>query len=1059
MKKRNISKFLISLLVIFFILQISLNNVYTVFAIETDSQELIEKREENQYVYISDLDYILTNNWSYTEHGQIIKDKNIAGNKIGLLLEGSGVEFDKGITAHATSQLTFDISKYSSLYTRFVANIGIDKSQNGKGNVWFEISASNDGNNWQELYKSEPITSGQNAYQIDLNVSGYKYLRLYADKNGGNGNDHAVYADARLVKTDYDLSADLYQGFQKLSYYDEILAKNDLEYNYENNMDLVLKREFVNRIGYWAIQNGAKNSKIKDALDWLISDKDALKLTIESGEVKDPNNYLKNLGMLYENYKDIMGNENDSYIYKKMLIALSVAYGSDIIASPLKFNSSSNSYDIVERYEVVKKLYDDELFARKEEFKTYNMELIRFIMNDSIANNEAIWLNGYSRDKFQDDISKRLNPYSYMAYISPNYNRDEFFDINNKEKYDTKYELSKYNVPFGDGRIQRIWMAMEAGGICWNISRLGQNLYKVYGIPVVGVYQPGHEAYIYYSEDSNGNGIWNIGNNVSGWGHSYTSWYGGNIYRLLLGWGNKSYCKSQKNNAGYILLAQGALNDSENYYKSFYYNLIANSYDNEEKEKIYNKALEIQNINLNTYENLIDLYEETNKSSAEWKELALKVTNAYTYYPVAMVDLIDLIMPHLNKDDTVTVDMVKTKALNIATKATTGNSLQPNACKEIAQSMLGDSAVELADFSFDGGENAGTIVINSKYEDYEFQIQYSIDGGKTWQTSLEHKIKLSEDEINKINPTDDIIVRISGSNEIYTIDILEGEIITTNNLTKNDDENTLVGKINNLQYSIDDGVTWNDYDSNITFPGEQIVKVRYKANGKHILGNVDQFTFTTDTPENNKYIPVKYISFVSAGTEQSGQPAIDMIDGNPFTTWHTKFGEVAQDKSYVVSFDKERYLTQITYDPAGVNGRIRDVQVYISTDGKNWTLAGEAKNWANDTSRKTLILNEVSYAKYVKILATYTYGNSEGPNKYVSGKAFNYYEDITKISILKGDINGDGILDILDLSILNKHLIEISELQDEFAKIAADINNDKMIDILDLSLLNKEILK
>ena len=63
---------------------------------------------------------------------------------------------------------------------------------------------------------------------------------------------------------------------------------------------------------------------------------------------------------------------------------------------------------------------------------------------------------------------------------------------------------------------------MEAGGICWNISRLGSNLHRVHGIPSVGVYQPAHESYLTYSVNADGKGVWDIGNNIFGWGQSST---------------------------------------------------------------------------------------------------------------------------------------------------------------------------------------------------------------------------------------------------------------------------------------------------------------------------------------------------------------------------------------------------------------------------------------------------------------------------------------------------------------------------------------------------------
>ena len=121
-----------------------------------------------------------------------------------------------------------------------------------------------------------------------------------------------------------------------------------------------------------------------------------------------------------------------------------------------------------------------------------------------------------------------------------------------------------------------------------------------------------------------------------------------------------------------------------------------------------------------------------------------------------------------------------------------------------------------------------------------------------------------------------------------------------------------------------------------------------------------------------------------------------MIDASPFTTWHTTWGQVAIDKTYVVSFNEVKYLSQITYDPADVNGRIKSAKVYVSLDGQEWTLAGEKTNMANNTARKELVLDESLPAKFVKIEATETYGNHEGPNKYVSGRRFNYYEDTTK---------------------------------------------------------------
>ena len=54
--------------------------------------------------------------------------------------------------------------------------------------------------------------------------------------------------------------------------------------------------------------------------------------------------------------------------------------------------------------------------------------------------------------------------------------------------------------------------------------------------------------------------------------------------------------------------------------------------------------------------------------------------------------------------------------------------------------------------------------------------------------------------------------------------------------------------------------------------------------------------------------------------------------------------------------------------------------------------------------------------------------------------------------IVKGDVNGDGVFDIIDLSQVVYHIVEKSRLQGEYEK-AADIDGNGRVDIIDLSNL------
>ncbi len=54
--------------------------------------------------------------------------------------------------------------------------------------------------------------------------------------------------------------------------------------------------------------------------------------------------------------------------------------------------------------------------------------------------------------------------------------------------------------------------------------------------------------------------------------------------------------------------------------------------------------------------------------------------------------------------------------------------------------------------------------------------------------------------------------------------------------------------------------------------------------------------------------------------------------------------------------------------------------------------------------------------------------------------------------IIKGDINGDGKIDVIDQVLARAHILGIISLSgNEF--VAGDINNDDLIDIMDMALL------
>ena len=972
--------------------------------------------EQEDFVYLSDLDYIEDNNWSYTGYGSLKKDKNIEDGVISLIVNGTKKIFVKGMGIHATGQVTYDISNLSNKYSKFLTKAGVDSSKEANGSVTFEVLVSNDGNSWLSLYKTGILKGNSEADSIDVSIAGYKYLRIYVDKSiNGNSYDHAVLGDCKLVKGDYVENQQGYSKIHNLEYYDNILSNNSVQDNINNNYRLILEREFVNKIGYDEIQALANTyPKYKSTLDWILSDDDILEQIIEVGEVNNAS-FIQVLSDLYIKNKDIL-NTSNGVVYQKMMIALAATYSTDKVASALQFGHQTASYDYLERFNIYKNMYDNNtLGIYKEAFSNYPMELMRIVVSDGARNDEVLWLNYYTKKQNYDP-----SVYKYVNHTGTGvgYDDEKYHTLSYKKEYDDKYSLSLYNVPFADS-IQRYWMVIDKGGICWNQSRVFQSLFDSVASPTIGSYQPAHEVSFYFIPNADGTGKWNMANNIFGWGKTATSWYGGNTYRTIFNWGNKSFTNkvissnTYGNNGGYIYLAQENLNNYTEYKKSLYLNLLANSYsDNNKKIEIYNLALKKMNINLDSYDYIINTYKNmSNITSDDWYNLALNIISNYTYYPMAMDDLLKVIDPYLTGPQRVNIDKKEYSALKLASTATEAEVLHNEAANEIANVLLNNIDSKIVTFSFDG-VNANKIVFNDIYKDYDMAWHYSLDGGVTKSASITSKeYLLTNEEVSRINDTNDILIYIDGldvNKPSYTIDIIKGVMPTIDGndaLYANDLENSVVGVTNLMQWRYDQTVSWKLYSEELpVLTGNKTVQVRMSATGNALASDYNTYTFTEDNqPINRKYISTSHLSIDSYSTQADAQKryATNAIDGNYNTNWHTAWDGSDTERYIVIKIDNPIYLSAVEYVPGGGgNGKIIDGVIEGSIDGVNWVTLGEKSNLnytgnCNDYSYglnniKSFETDSSILVKYVKIKATKaTNGN------WFNARMFNLYQDTT----------------------------------------------------------------
>jgi hypothetical protein len=1023
----------VSICVISFVLLIMLITSYINLNTEPAISDTIIKNKE--LVYLSDIPY--NKEQSTVGWGSITIDKNVNGDGlISLIVNGQKKQFIKGIGAHATSNVIFDLSEYD--YDYFSTYYGVDAGRGTLSDgVKFAIYTSVDGITW-DLHTpvSPPIKKGNTEAEfIEIDIKGKKYLKLHCAQYGSAGSDHCVYGGIKMYKESYKENGGTKVDFIKtIEEYDNELKNLTLENQLQNKELTLLQRELVKRVGYDMLQELASlGSEYEDTIRWLMTDINNLKLYIMGGyPAGNYINSLKELTRLHTNYKNDFnietitkyGNKKGD-IYKKMAISLSLTHSAKV-ALWMQPSEPSNQSDSVERYALFKKLYDENKFKVNDSiditewFESYKIEEMRFVMNNIIDDESILWLNDYTQKQIEAHPNQAwtyLTPHPYMAYVWPNYGNEVFHDPNRKTYWDNLFGgvFSKYGVTYtsGTNKVYKVWMNFRnefgTGAVCGGISKTGSNIRTVHGIPAAVIGQPGHAAIIYYTRNSSGQGYWGIDNDVSGWTKSEKG------ERMLLGWGNdRTYAKGY--NIPYMVMAQEAINRFDKYQKSAEITMLANIYENDKrkKEEYLWAALEELDFNVDTWNEIIKLYNsDDTKTEEDYFNLINKMSKSLLEYPTAYYNFMELIKPHFTSNQykfnySLLLNDTLTKAKNY--KET--DVLQPSVTRTLANYFLGVSDTTLATFSF-SGDDAGKIVLSNKFDGSGVRWDYSLDGKTTWNEvsftgNEEHKYQLTKEEINKITADNDIYIHIVGApyndENILKIDILEN-IITENAFFRNDLENRILGI--NLTYEWRNKETdeWTSYS--VASPdnrGDKILQIRQAPNGTKLASNVLTFNFTEDNQsDHRKYIPVSHLSIHDVSTEavNNGGSAIYAIDGNYNTRWHSAWNGTDTERYITIKLDKPVVLTAVEFVPAGGgNGKIYDGTIWGSSDGENWEILARETNlrYTNQANTnedaikntKAFEIEEPKQVQYVKIVADRTNGN------WFAARAFNFYEDVTK---------------------------------------------------------------
>lgn len=931
-------------------------------ASETENNIFVDNGgADSDVVYLSDIPYASAKvGW-----GNLTLDKNGVNNGgITLNVNGSATTFQKGIFAHATSTVDYDISEYSSEYSHFVTYYGLNTTNNNVGNgVKFYVYTSNDGENWDLKTDAEPapIKSGDGAGQFRVDIQGVKYIRLYADANGSNASDHAEWADTKLVHEGY--RDNIVRTVEDLDA--EIMSKYTSGPVPEELQLTLLQRNLIAAVGQYGLRTFVEKSpENRTMLEWFLNDEKALRLWTMGGT---PNgayvNALQVLSNLYAAHKDdlqddvVVNGVRNGDLNLNMMLALSLAH-----ASPINLwifnNQTSNP---VTRYEIFKSMYENNKLGNPRMFANFTVEEMRWVMTAQMDDESILWLRDYT-SKFGDSfqLSARFNPYNYITYRKGySYGNPRYYAQANYDMWDAKYNLSAYNITYKSG-YPKLWIVFEEGSVCGGLSKTGSNIQCAWGYPATPVGQPGHCAYIYMYDAGGGKNAWQLTNSIvaNGWANTTPT-------LMPYGWGSGGANVTNNGtiqSASYMFLSQEAQNEYDKFEKANMLMLMAKVYRNDWDAlvRIYNDAYDQEHINLDAWNGLINiaLADRTGSTQEQLYDLAVQCTEDMKYHPLPMYDLTRRIGAKIT-DPAIKAKfmMLVQNTLQAASRANSSQSIQAKEINAVANALLGYTDNRVATFSFDGAA-ANQIVLAKSFQGAGVAWEYTLDGGSTWVEVHEDSTTLTPQQIASITAANDIKVHIIGApreGNIFTIDITQPSFSTAG-LSANDDENRFYGTTSLMEYYISEDVreeteakvvpadaAWTSFSVAPNLEGNKRLFVRNRATGTQLATNYVWYTYHENIViDTRNYIDPSHLKIAEAhGGAAAGTPT-NILDGNANTYWLT--GKTGLPHYVTIGLDEPRYISGFDFLPKRLNstigvpyGLVQQFSISVSMDLTNWT--------------------------------------------------------------------------------------------------------------------------
>lgn len=140
-------------------------------------------------------------------------------------------------------------------------------------------------------------------------------------------------------------------------------------------------------------------------------------------------------------------------------------------------------------------------------------------------------------------------------------------------------------------------------------------------------------------------------------------------------------------------------------------------------------------------------------------------------------------------------------------------------------------------------------------------------------------------------------------------------------------------------------------------------------------------------------VPIEVVFASSEENKAEDTPASNLTDGDPNTFWHTMYSVTMASFPHWVDFDcgEQKTLTGFSYLPRqnSLNGRIKDYEIYVSDDGKNWGEPVVKSSFDSSSELKKVKFTAPVKARYIRLRAL----SSHDGHDYASGAEFSVSEE------------------------------------------------------------------